>query len=486
MRGAAHASAAVGDAWWPPQPPSTLVIDTAGTAIGPEDYVEGTVTLDGTTHETEVRGRGNSTWTWPKKPYKLKLAEDAALLGTRMLDEWVLLAGYADRSALRTAAAFTLARQTRLLWTPRFRFVDVVINGTSQGLYMLTEQVEEGNGRVELPEDGHLLEINKRYLRDDEPGFRTGRGTAVAFKDPDEVTRVQRRRVRGAVTRFEKVLTGKDFADPETGYAAYIDTKLLIDWYLVEELFGNRDSNFQSSVNFTWSPGKRFEFGPVWDFDISAGTRWRAQSQPDVWHTRVGDHWIARMLEDPKFSARVKRRWAGLRPTVDRLIAQIPGAAAPLAASAAVDWQQWHTSGDLAWTVHGPTYDAEVAHVASWLRRRAEWLSSNEARLTFTRITTRERDRTVYVPVELQDAASSPVTIDFATVSGTASGGADFVDATGQLTFAAGQQVRYIPVRILPDTATEGREAFEVHLQGASGAVMGSPRVAKVVIEPSD
>ena len=330
------------DAWWPPQPPSTLVIDTAGTAIGREDYVEGTVTLDGTTHETEVRGRGNSTWTWPKKPYKLKLAEDAALLGTREYDEWVLLAGYADRSALRTAAAFTLARQTRLLWTPRFRFVDVVINGTSQGLYMLTEQVEEGNGRVELPEDGHLLEINKRYLRDDEPGFRTGRGTAVAFKDPDEVTRAQRRRVRGAVTRFEKVLYGKDFADPETGYAAYIDTKLLIDWYLVEELFGNQDSNFQSSVNFTWSPGKRFEFGPVWDFDISAGTRWRAQSQPDVWHTRVGDHWIARMLEDPKFSARVKRRWAGLRPTVDRLIAQIPGAAAPLAASAAVDWQQWH------------------------------------------------------------------------------------------------------------------------------------------------
>ena len=113
-------------------------------------------------------------------------------------------------------------------------------------------------------------------------------------------------------------------------------------------------------------------------------------------------------------------------------------------------------------------------------------MSSNEARLSLTRITTRERDRTVYVPVELQDAASSPVTIDFATVSGTASAGADFVDATGQLTFAAGQQVRYIPVRILPDTATEGREAFEVHLQGASGAVMGSPRVAKVVIEPSD
>ncbi len=486
VRSAAPASAAATDAWWPPQPPTTLVIDTGGAAIGREDYVEGTVTLDGTTHETEVRGRGNSTWTWPKKPYKLKLAEDAALLGTREYDEWVLLAGYADRSALRTAAAFTLARQTRLLWTPRFRFVDVVINGTSQGLYMLTEQVEQGDGRVELPEDGHLLEINKRYLRDDEPGFRTGRGTAVAFKDPDEITKAQRRRVRGAVTRFEKVLYGKGFADPKTGYAAYIDTKLLIDWYLVEELFGNQDSNFQSSVNFTWSPGKRFEFGPVWDFDISAGTRWRAQSEPDVWLTRVGEHWIARMLEDPKFSARVKRRWAGLRPTVDRLIDQIPGAAAPLAASAAADWQQWHTSGDLPWTAHGATHAAEVEYLAGWLRRRAAWLSNNEVRLGLTRVLTRERDRTVYVPVELQEAPASPVTIDYATVSGTASAGADFVDATGQLTFAAGQQVRYIHVRILPDRAAEGREAFEVQLLGSSGPMIGLPRAATVVIRPND
>ena len=90
------------------------------------------------------------------------------------------------------------------------------------------------------------------------------------------------------------------------------------------------------------------------------------------------------------------------------------------------------------------------------------------------------------MPVELQDAPPSPVTIDYATVSGTASAGVDFVDATGQLTFAAGQQVRYIPVRILPDTSAEGRENFEVRLLGTSGAVIGSPRAATVIIRPND
>ena len=85
------------------------------------------------------------------------------------------------------------------------------------------------------------------------------------------------------MSRFERVLYGPDFADPETGYAAYVNVRKLIDWYLVEELFANQDSNFQSSVHFSWVPGKRFVFGPVWDFDLSAGSRWRASSQPDSW-----------------------------------------------------------------------------------------------------------------------------------------------------------------------------------------------------------
>jgi hypothetical protein len=476
-----RAAAVIG---WPPAPPAQLVIDTAGVTVGREDYVPGTVTLDGVTRVTEVRGRGNSTWGWAKKPYKLKLEEDAALVGSRDYDEWVLLAGYADRSSLRTAAAFAVAAQTRLKWTPRFRFVEVVLNGQSQGLYMLTEQVEEGKGRVNLPDDGYLLEFNKRYLRDDEPGFRTRWGSAIAFKDPDEVTKKQRREVRRAVTRFEKVLYGPDFADPETGYAAYVNVRKLIDWYLVEELFSNQDSNFQSSVNVSWVPGKRFVFGPVWDFDLSAGTRWRGSSQPDTWHTRVGRHWVARMLEDPAFSARVKSRWARLKPIARQVVSQLPAAAATLAPVADADWAQWHASGDLDWTHRGSTRQAEVDFLGDWLTKRIQWLSNNEVRLGGIRQRTPERERTVWVPVRLQSPANGTVDVSWTVQAGTATPGEDFVAATGQATFAAGQVERYVPVQILDDRVTEGRETVLVSLTGAGrDIVVGSPSTTKVVID---
>ena len=478
------AAAAVG---WPPAAPTQLVIDTLGVPIGREDYVAGTVTLDGVTRTTEVRGRGNSSWSWPKKPYKLKLEEDAALVGDIEHDEWVLLANYGDRSGLRTATAFAIAAQSRLAWTPKFRFVDVVLNGQSQGLYMLTEQVEAGGGRVDLPDEGYLLEFNKRYLRDGEPGFRTKRGSSIAFKDPDEVTKRQRRQVRGAVSRFERVLYGRDFADPEVGYRAYIDVRRLIDWYLVEELFANQDSNFQSSVNFSWVPGKRFVFGPVWDFDLSAGTKWKASTDPEEWYTRTGQHWISRMLQDPSFSRRVKKRWQALRPAVDQVLAQLPQAAATLDASADADWKQWHADDtDLEWTRHARTRNAEVAFVADWLSRRAQWLSRNEVRIGDLRSNTPERVRTVWVPVDLHDPQATAVDVSWSVAGVTAEAGVDFVAEDGRMTFAPGEVRHYVPVRILDDDVTEGRETISVLMRDASsGVVVGAPTLGLVAIDPN-
>ena len=89
-----------------PGAPAPLTITTEGgmPITSRDDYVNGSMLLDGVQRAIEIRGRGNSTWTWPKKPYKIKLAEDAALLGTEPRDEWVLLANYADRTAMRTGS----------------------------------------------------------------------------------------------------------------------------------------------------------------------------------------------------------------------------------------------------------------------------------------------------------------------------------------------------------------------------------------------
>lgn len=470
-------------------PVTTLVVDTKDAApiLDRDNYVEGTVTLDGQTHQMEIKGRGNSTWQWPKKPYKIKIEDKAALLGDVPQKDWVLLANYRDRSALRTATAFTIAAQTTLAWTPKFRFVELKLNGEARGLYLLTEQVEQKTGRVDLPDGSYLLEINERMKRDGEPGFFSERGTPVTFKDPDEVTREDRRIVRGRVEAFEDILYGKKFTDPERGYAKHIDVDSFIDWYLVEELFANQDSNFRSSVNISLTPDGKFAMGPVWDFDISAGTRWNADLSPHGWHTRLGKHWISRMLQDPAFATKVKQRWNELVPVIEASITGYEDAFEALRPAAEADFQMWHQ--DLTeWSAHGVNFWGEVAFLRRWINSRIQWMSRNESMWGAVNMVTKERDRTVWVPVRLLAPSEKPVDVSFELdPSSTATQGEDFTMNPGRLTFEPGTVVRYFPIRIKPDDATEMFEHINIKLKASDNeTIVGSPDLVTVTIAASD
>jgi hypothetical protein len=74
--------------------------------------------------------------------------------------------------------------------------------------------------------------------------------------------------------------------------------------------------------------------------------------------------------------------------------------------------------------------------------------------------------------VTLTPAATSTVTVDFATQDGTATAPADYAAKQGTLTFQPGQTTRHVDVRVKADAITEGVEQFQVNLSNAVGAVI--------------
>lgn len=70
------------------------------------------------------------------------------------------------------------------------------------------------------------------------------------------------------------------------------------------------------------------------------------------------------------------------------------------------------------------------------------------------------------VTVDGNDA--SPITVDFATADDSALAGLDYVQTSGQLTFAPGQTQLTINVPVITDSAAEGNEFFFVNLLNAS------------------
>ena len=97
----------------------------------------------------QIKGRGNSTWTLPKKPYRIKLDKKTDLFGMGSNKNWVLLANYIDESLLRNTTAFQVADQSGLT-DVKSVWADVVLNGEYIGNYQLCEQIRIDEGRVDI------------------------------------------------------------------------------------------------------------------------------------------------------------------------------------------------------------------------------------------------------------------------------------------------------------------------------------------------
>ena len=121
-------------------------IDATITVQGNSQYSDTGVLYDGA---TEIRGRGNSTWSQPKKPYRMKFGKKANMFGMGKSKHWVLLANYLDESLMRNTLAYDLSgsmgmEQMSTVW------VDVIMNGEYAGNYQFCENIRIDDTRVDI------------------------------------------------------------------------------------------------------------------------------------------------------------------------------------------------------------------------------------------------------------------------------------------------------------------------------------------------
>lgn len=379
-------------------------IETAGHApiLDKENYVSGTITVSDPgglySDETEfsaqmrIRGRGNSTWSFPKKPWKIKLDKKASILGLPEDREWCLLANYADRTLMRNAVAMRLSEICGFSWTPGMRHVEVYLNGAYQGVYTFSEHKKVSKSRVDIdvagPDDidgGYYLEIEQS--QDETVCWWTSMGVPMMFSDPELPTEAQQDYVRALFDDFEYVLHSPDFADPSKGYAAYIDVDSFINYYIVQELTKNVDGNLRKSSFLTKERGGKLEMYHVWDFDLTLGNcgffPYEIGNGPEGFWIRdydsfsyPGENWFSLMMRDPAFVSRLKEKWNSVRPELERIPDFIDGQALSLEKAAARNWEAWSIYESVDW-VKFPSlgsYDKEVDFLKDFYKKRLQWL----------------------------------------------------------------------------------------------------------------
>ncbi|MBK1642607.1 hypothetical protein CKO12_12110 [Chromatium okenii] len=102
--------------------------------------------------------------------------------------------------------------------------------------------------------------------------------------------------------------------------------------------------------------------------------------------------------------------------------------------------------------------------------------------LDTTTISTTEGEA-AQITVSLSEAATQPVTVDFATQDVSAqSASGDYIATTGSLTFAPGETSKTISVATLDDTAVEQNETFSVQLSNPVNATLTTAAAVLVTI----
>ena len=352
------------------------------------------------TEKTGVRGRGNASWNFPKKPYRLKFDEKQQLLDApAKAKKWTLINNYGDKTLMRNILAFELSRRFGLAYTPYCHPVDVVLNGEYRGCYQLCDQIEVNKNRVNItemePEDvalpelsgGYLIEVDA-YASTEASHFYSTLGTPVTIKSPDDedIVNAQTRYITDYFNRMENAVFASNFADPETGYRRYLDLDSFLKHFMVGEMSGNTDTYW--SVYMTKDrESDKFFTGPVWDFDIAFDNDQR--TYPIEAHTdyifaskgSVASEAMRQMVnrivkEDEGARQRLLELWSEARNTkgIDEtsLLEYVDKTVELLNESQKLNFLRWNILSE---RVHenpqaSGSYEGEVAIVKNFIRKR--------------------------------------------------------------------------------------------------------------------
>ena len=326
-----------------------------------------------------VRLRGNSTLGYDKKAYRIKFDKKQSLFGLTKAKSWVLLADYLDPSSLHNYTAFTLASYSDgIAFTPTPHHVNLYVNGEYRGLYLLCEQVQENEGRVNIEQkittdmtdlrdynflicmdastagDQDAVLDETYFLLDEENDSR-----CFELKYPEKADFPSEEQFRSFFDQLKAYVNEvyRAFREQdEEAIRSFADLTSLADFLLIDQIMGNADHAtksfylYQTAAPDADSPAI-LHFGPIWDYDFALYNPWTGS--PNVCYD-VSDSvnyfpnvFFMAMANIPAFDGLVRQRWSEwASDALTETVSVVHAEEARIAESLALDAALWYEDGD--------------------------------------------------------------------------------------------------------------------------------------------
>lgn len=386
-----------------------------------------------------IKGRGNASWTYPKKSYNIKFDKKTNIFGMGKAKKWTLLANYHDMSLMRNVYGWDLSNAFGLPYASEYKHVDLYVNGNYMGNYIICESVEIDserinirdlsdanekvnpdidlemlpqigtgeNGSVEsgsvkdsakwidIPnspdniEGGYLLEfeIAKRYNAE-LCGFVTENGQPFVIKEPELASQSEVNYIRNIVNdAMNAVYSDTGYNDKGKHYSEYFDMDSFVNMYILQELSNNVDAGYTSQFLYKAENSDKLVFSPIWDLDHALGfegTRFEVNiGDPTIWWAN-GNGFKAPLVfgavyRHDDFRTLVTNRWAQIAESsvIENALTKVHELSENIAASGIMNILRWDTTKTVgeAQTL----YVSELQKGEKFISTRCGWLSKGFA-----------------------------------------------------------------------------------------------------------
>lgn len=296
------------------------------------DYQVGCHTnTDKATVSSQIRigYRGNSSKHFDKKSYSIHLldnkgqANKLSLAGMSAHNEWVLNGPFLDKTLMRNYLCYNISGEI-MGYAPNVRFCEVFIDDKYQGLYVLTESIDEGGGRIKIEKTDKGKDLTGFIVRMDRIGkgdnelnnythytYQNETSTFdVRYPGNQLITAGKKNYINNYISKVEKTLYSKDLWDPKKGYTQYLDINAFAEYFVINEFFKNIDAGNYSTFYYKDIRGKMKPC--VWDFNNVCDNYMEATTGV-AGFTLIDAPWFSQLIKDPKFVDIVIYKYKSLR-----------------------------------------------------------------------------------------------------------------------------------------------------------------------------
>jgi len=265
---------------------------------------------------SEISGHGNGTWMKEKKPYSLKLCEEAPLAGMDKAKEWVLLALHYEGDKIHSKIAYDLEKVLGGFNISECTWVDVYFNGNYNGLYLLIHSIK-GREAFQFEKDGFLLEkemstrlLDNYFVTQHDEGFVVKKSANSTLEE-----------ISDTVQKCEDAIYAGTLDE------SLIDIESFVIQFLINKISMNFDSFRTSSYYYKLDNDSKIYSGPCWDYDgafgeyLHQGKNW-VNPKGSIFEGDERLEWYEILYKSPFFRACIYEKLVVYRDEIEYLINQ--------------------------------------------------------------------------------------------------------------------------------------------------------------------